>query len=84
MQSNLPNVTLPETNSKRSERIVFQPSICRGYVSFREGIYNQARMPSTTITPFLFVPHIDHTFKHTTSLGRVKNKNQPQPVLFFW
>ena len=29
----------PENRPSQKERIVFQPSIFRGYVSFREGIY---------------------------------------------
>ena len=33
------NIFAPENRPKPSRKVVFQPSICRGYVSFREGIW---------------------------------------------
>jgi len=43
--------TLPETNSSPQKiglpkrKVVFQPSIFRGYVSFREGTFNPPKLP---------------------------------------
>ena len=38
------NVFAPENRPKPNRKVVFQPSICRGYASFREGNFSHIYM----------------------------------------